>query len=343
MPLKILNPLNIPGWDNMLESVPAATVFHTAAWAKVLQESYGYNPAYFTDMSGLKLKAFVPVMEIESRLTGKRGVSLPFTDFCAPITNGRPPFREVFESIRQHAKASGWRRIELRGGQEHLVGAPPSGRHVTHALTLGKPETELAAALRDSTRRNIKKAEKSGIEVGFDASSESLHAFYRLHCATRKRHGLPPQPFSFFLRFREHLLTRNLGVVATARYRGIPVASAVFLHFGRIAIYKYGASDPAYRNLRPNNRLMWEAIRRCNAQGFQTFHFGRTEPENEGLLQFKRGWGAFEEILNYYTYDVKQDAFITRTQNPGAFTGLFRHLPVPLLRLAGALLYRHVG
>ena len=40
--------------------------------------------------------------------------------------------------------------------------------------------------------------------------------------------------------------------------------------------------------------------------GIKTFNFGRTELKHKGLLQFKRGWGVKEEILNYYKYDLKQ-------------------------------------
>ena len=38
-------------------------------------------------------------------------------------------------------------------------------------------------------------------------------------------------------------------------------------------IYKYGASDERHQNLRANNRVMWEAIRRHAADGFAILDF----------------------------------------------------------------------
>jgi len=53
-----------------------STVFHTAAWARVLHESYGYDPTFITVIDGRDLMALIPLMDVNSILTGRRGVSL---------------------------------------------------------------------------------------------------------------------------------------------------------------------------------------------------------------------------------------------------------------------------
>jgi lipid II:glycine glycyltransferase (peptidoglycan interpeptide bridge formation enzyme) len=118
----------------------------------------------------------------------------------------------------------------------------------------------------------------------------------------------------------------------------------VYLGFSGRAVYKYGASDRRYQHLRANNLVMWEAIRRYRKKGFRGLCFGKTEPEHEGLLQFKRGWGAVEETLNYYKYDLKKRAFVNGTSKTSGFHNkVFRAMPPPLLQLAGKLLYPHMG
>jgi lipid II:glycine glycyltransferase (peptidoglycan interpeptide bridge formation enzyme) len=109
------------------------------------------------------------------------------------------------------------------------------------------------------------------------------------------------------------------------------------------AIYKYGASDRGLQHLRANNLVMWEAIRWCCRNGVRTFSFGRTEPDNEGLLRFKRGWSATEQRLSYYTYDFKRNGFAAPKAGTNTSYEVFKMLPLPMLRLAGNLLYRHVG
>ena len=113
--------------------------------------------------------------------------------------------------------------------------------------------------------------------------------------------------------------------------------------FGKKAIYKYGASDGASQQLRPNNLIMWQAIKWCDQNGYRSFFFGKTEPENEGLLRCKRGWGGEKEKINYYKYDLVKDTFVGDHHRPKTYYNFFKKLPVPLLNLTGSLLYRHVG
>jgi len=317
--------------------------FHTSAWARVLVESYNYKPIYFTQILDGQLSALFPFMEVNSILTGKRGVSLPFTDFCDPVANDADTFRQAIEQIMSYGRNAGWKYIDLNGGREHLKDETPSLTHYTHDLNINRDGKEIFDGLKDNTRRNIKKAIKEGVEVQLINSFESIKEFYRLNCITRKRHGLPPQPFRFFKNIYEHVVSKKKGFVSLALISKKVIAANVYFHFGRKAIYKYGASDMTYSNLRPNNLVMWEAIRWYLNNGFTNFSFGITEPENEGLLQFKRSWGANEDITNYYKYDLRKEAFVKDEFRGRTSYSVFKNMPSSLLNLTGSLLYRHFG
>ena len=121
------------------------------------------------------------------------------------------------------------------------------------------------------------------------------------------------------------------------------IAGAVYFQWNRKAIYKYGASDRRYLDLRPNNLIMWEAIKRYSGTGYGSFDFGRTETENTGLIQFKSGWGTKERKLYYFKYDLRKNRYVAAATGKKSSYALFKHLPLPVLRLTGNLLYRHVG
>ena len=129
------------------------------------------------------------------------------------------------------------------------------------------------SSFRDSTKRNIKKAIQNGVHVTIQNSLQSVKEYYRLHCITRKCHGLPPQPFYFFKKIHEHIISQNKGFVALALHEGKVIAGAVFFQFGNQAIFKYGASDPRYLHIRPNNLVMWEAIKWHCQNGYQNLQF----------------------------------------------------------------------
>jgi hypothetical protein len=340
---QIINPIEIASWDDQVRGLPGSSFFHGGAWAKVLARSYGYKPVYFTEKEAC-LAAVIPLMEVSSFLTGKRAVSLPFTDYCEPLVPHVEVSKVLFEAIIEEGRKRQWKYIELRGGTDFLGNGPASSWFYRHTLDLTPGDAKLFKGMRDSTRRNIKKAEKEELEVRFSTSPEALREFYRLNCLTRRQHGLPPQPWRFFAHLHEEILGKDMGTVALASFRGNTIAANVYLHANGEVIYKYGASDKAHQNLRANNLVMWEAIKLYAARGFKSLCFGRTQPENEGLRQFKTGWGADEHIINYYRFDLASNAFVLAGNTVSSKANqVFSNLPIAALKIIGGMLYRHVG
>ena len=129
--------------------------------------------------------------------------------------------------------------------------AEPSMRYYTHQLDLTVGYEEVLSGFDSSVRRAVRKAGESGLEVRVSHSMESMERFYKLYCLTRKRHGLPPQPYSFFESIHRHIVVPGMGIIVEASYQGKPIAANVFFLFGRTAIYKYGASDERSRRSKP--------------------------------------------------------------------------------------------
>jgi len=342
--ITMLNPIEDSRWNERVLASKNSSIFHSSNWAHVLSEAYHYTPLCFSIIRDKTLPAAIPIMEINSIITGKRGVSLPFTDYCDPIVPDVSVFESLLGQIIEHGRSAGWKSIELRTESVLPPMYSPSSNYYGHLLDIVRSEEELFLQLRDSTRRNIKKALKEGVEVVFSNTLDAVKEFYRLNCITRRDHGLPPQPYLFFKKVHEHVLAKDLGHIALASYKGRNIAGAIYFHFNNRAVYKYGASDKRFLDTRANNLVMWEAIRRYRNQGYANFSFGRTEPENEGLLQFKQGWGAKEYLIYYYKYDLGQNAFIKDDLKlKGVHNLIFKRMPLPLLKLAGSMLYRHMG
>lgn len=343
--VKIIDPISIEVWDNILLKTPGASFFHSSAWAKVLCESYHYRLLYFTFWDGESLKALLPMADVNSFMTGHRGVSLPFTDYCDPIATDKKAYQNLLSEAFLCGREKGWKYLELRGGAIFLADdAQSSTFFYGHTLKLFRNPNEQLSKFRESTRRNIKKAAKEGVMISIRQDIDALRTFYRLNCITRQEHGLPPQPFHFFKKIHEHILLQGKGFICLAELGNSPVAASIFFHFGDKAIFKYGASNRAAQSIRANNLVMWEAIRWCIEHGFKHFCFGRTESENEGLRQFKNGWGTREEKIYYFKYDLSKDRFITDSgQAVSRCKKVFQHVPIPALKIVGNLLYRHMG
>jgi hypothetical protein len=344
MNIDIVNPLDIPDWDEQILRLPGYSFFHCSAWARVLSESYGYKPLYFTIFNGNAISACLPMMEVNSIITGKRGVSLPFSDCCEPLIGEGVDFQELFESVVNYGMKAGWKYVELRGGKPFLGDAKHSMIYHGHKLELKDGPERLLSRFRDSTKRNIKKAEKEGVIVVVSNSIDAVQQFGRLNSISRKRHGLPPQPVRFFTALQRHVLSKDLGFVVLASHGRDVTAGAIFLLFGRKALFKYGAFDEGKQRVRPNNLVMWKAIKLFSENEFETLDFGRTELEHTGLAQFKTGWRPTEHQITYYRYNVNDALFSNSSQAISrANRGVFRNMPSPLLNLIGSLAYKHMG
>lgn len=342
--IRIVNPLDNPHWDDLILSNPASSFFHSASWARVLVESYGYKPLYFASFSSERLCALMPVMEVNSSLTGNKGVSLPFTDYSNPIIDGAVQPQVFLNRALEHGRQRRWKYLELRAANLILPSTPPSLTYIGHTLDLNGTLDRIYSRFRGSTRRNVKKALREGVEINIGTSPDFVKEFYRLNCLTRREHGLPPQPYEFFKSIHRHVLLKDLGSVILASYRGKPIAGSVFFHFGRKALYKYGASDHTHQWLRANNLVMWEGIKAYSEKGYESICFGRTETENQGLLQFKSGWGTSEHLIRYYRYDFGRQTFVrTSSKVTGFHNKIFKKMPLLLLKKLGNVLYRHMG
>jgi CelD/BcsL family acetyltransferase involved in cellulose biosynthesis len=343
--VQCVNPIERPGWDGLVGALPGCGLFQSAAWAKVLRETYRCNPHYFIVAHARRLAALLPVMEVNSFLSGRRGVALPFTDVCDTAGDESLLKSSLIPAAMECGRKRGWKYLEYRGGKQPFdPAACPFQSYWLHELDLFEDEKYLFARLESSNRRAIRKAQKLGLRVEFSQSLEALRRYYSLHCKTRKRHGLPPQPFAFFLNIYEHVLSQNKGVVALARHAEHVVAGAVYFQFNGQGIYKFGASDETFQDFRGNDLVMWEAIKWHARKGMKKLHFGRTSLGNQGLRRFKLGWGVEERQIEYIRYDFCHERYVSGRDNAlGWHNSVFRRLPVFALRVLGNILYRHVA
>ena len=170
--------------------------------------------------------------------------------------------------------------------------------------------------------------------------------YYRLHLDTRsKKHGMPAQPRRFFFGLWDAFAASGAMQLLLAEYQESIIAGMILLASGTTVRYAYGASNESYLSLAPNNLLMWAAITWGCRQGYQTLDLGRTAQDHEGLMEFKRRWGAIKEPLPYYYYPHRAGLAAT-SESSWKFrllTTCWKRLPTPIAGSLGGYLYKHLG
>jgi Acetyltransferase (GNAT) domain len=342
--MRILNPLQDPGWDAVVALHRDAGCFHTSAWAKVLHQTYNHHPFYLQFSCGRRLAALIPLMEVRSPFTGRRGVCLPFSDACEPLIFDPKAVGLIRDRLVRFARERRWKYLEIRGRNKFFPVAPNSvAKFYGHTLDLHNGGEELMTHFASPVRRAIRKAQRSHVRAVVVRNRAAMADFYRLHTQTRRRHGLPPQPASFFRNIYEHIVQPGLGFIVLARHGSRSIAAAVFFRFNKNALYKYGASDKRFQEFRANNLVMWHGIQFLAHAGAEKLHFGRTDCENEGLRRFKLSWNTEEETLEYFRVDPSGRECLAASRNDARFhKRIFGRLPLVLNRLVGSMIYPHL-
>ena len=346
-----LEPLKDVRWDGFLESHPSSSLFHSSGWLDSLRRTYGYGcQAFSTSAPGEPLRNAVVFCRVDSWLTGKRLVSLPFSDHCAPLLHAPGDMDFFLSALTEETKNSDWRYIELRPVESIRCRAPhcqPSASYAFHQLDLRPDLNAIYANFhKNSIQRKIQRAERERLLYEESSGVRLLDDFYRLMILTRRRHRVPPQPKEWFRnlcdRFGDSLKIR------IARREKRAVAGMLTIRHKSTMVYKYGAADAAYNNLGGMHLLYWNAIQDAKELGLETLDFGRADAEQEGLITFKQRWGATESNLTYYRLTTSDNAKHVFDPNGTSWKmrlakQAFAYSPAPVLSLLGKALYKHIG
>ena len=347
MRLLVTDTIDPARWDDFVTAHPLGTIYHHSAWQAVITGTYGYRPLYHLLLDDdSNIKAAIASVYVRSWLTGNRVVSYPFSDSCDPLVADRSEVEALLPAVHQSRGDLGARFVELRVARagSFFQNGDLERDYCTHTLSLGRdPESLFKTFHKSCIQRGIRKAEKENLEVTEGKDQADLEAFYRLHLLTRKKHGVPIQPFRFFRNLWDALASRNMLTLLLARHKGGCVAAMIVLWFKGVAYYKFGASDDRFEHTRANQLLMWTAIVMACARGCALFDFGRTSLGNAGLAEYKSRWGGVEAPLYHARFPCNRrvEALDERSRKHGVAKRVLTHMPAALIRLSGELFYRH--
>jgi predicted N-acyltransferase len=286
--------------------------------------------------------------DVNSWLTGERLVSLPFSDHCEPLVDNDADFAAILSELCKWISVSAHQYFELRPISA-LRSIPEliqvSETYAFHQLDLNPDlDTIFRGFHKDSVQRKIKRAQREGLE--YREGKEQLDPFYELMVVTRRRHRVPPQPKQWFA-----TLIDCLGEALTVRvafHQGKPIAGMLTVRHKDTFVYKYGCSDVRYNNLGGIHLLYWMSIQNAKQLGCRVFDFGRCDSDQDGLMTFKRRWGAVQSTLSYHRYARQGKGGITFQPAKSSWRmrvaeSVFAYSPTPVLSLMGKFLYKHVG
>lgn len=204
--------------------------------------------------------------------------------------------------VTEYLRSHGWQ--QERGGGSGFGDVQP--RYVFQLNMKERSLDDLFAGFNQQWRRNIRKAEKSGVKCSLGSRSD-LGEFHSVYRETAQRDHFTPRGLEYFERMwdafdlpaESPLAGRAAMTLHCARIDGRMAAATIMMRVGTHAWYTYGASTTADRDAKPSNALQWHMITTAHDAGAHLYDMrGVSEsldPEDHllGLVKFKVGSGGY--------------------------------------------------
>jgi hypothetical protein len=345
-----VDPLQDPRWTAFLDQHPRASVFHSVPWLHTLHTTYGFEPiVYTTSPPGADLRNGIVFCRVESWITGRRLVSLPFSDHCEPLVDSTTELESMLAYLQAERRSGGWKYIEIRPAICSLKetsspdGFQPFKKYYLHTIGLDPQMDQLVRRFhKTSVQQRLRGAERNGLRYECGRSDFLLEKFYALLLLARRRHQVPPQPREWFRNLRDRM--GDALQIHLASHGNTPVAAVLTIRFKNTAVYKYGGSNQAYHRIGSVPFVLAKAIGDAKSNGAQIFDLGRSDYDNLGLIQFKNNWASTATFMNYWRFPaLARESSMAEGRSPKLAKRVFQSLPDSVLKLAGEILYRHVG
>lgn len=203
--IKIIDPCSDPRWDKFVENHPFGWIVHLSGWKKVIEQTFPHIKGHhlaLIDTETNEIKAGLPIYEIRSWLTGKRLVSIPFATISDILTSNVEQSSLLINEAIRLLKQLKYSHIEVKTlGSSSLVHHEQlreNHDYKHHYLDLAEGKEAIWKHFNyKSIRYEINKANKNKIKLKVAETENDLRTFYMLYAITRKRLGLPSQPYLF--------------------------------------------------------------------------------------------------------------------------------------------------
>lgn len=342
----LIDPIRDDSWQPFIAHHPRGSVFHSRKWLLALRNTYGHKPIAIVERSSTdNIQSAILVCAIDSWITGRRLVSVPFADHCDPLLADSAHLPSLLLTLEETCRFEGYKYAEMRPLSSTFSesfsesGFVRTASYGHHSIDLHPAIDDLFAMLHTScVQRKIRRAESVSLEYRTGRDDTTLRHFYRLLLATRRRHGVVTQPFRWFQELAQSFAD-DLTIHLTLS-EGIAVAGIATIRHAGTLLYKYGASDENYHRLGGMPFLFWKAILYGKSLGLKELDLGRSDLSNLGLIKFKERLGGRFRSLAYYRSSV---GVVSKNVNRcgEAVMRVCTQLPDALYCAAGDILYKH--
>jgi len=334
-------PHDLQSWNAYVREHPEGTFFHLAEWAQVLERAFGHRSHYLCAERGGRLVGVLPLAEVRSLLFGHALVSTPFCVYGGALAADDAAQLALEQAACELGQRLGVGYVEMRNRKpRNRPGWLSKDLYVTFRRSFGADAAENLSAIPRKQRAMVRKGIQNELRAELDGGTGRMYAIYS---ESLQSLGTP-----VFSRRYPQILQEAFGdqcEVLTVVHGSEAVASVLSFYFRDEVLPYYGGSTLAARALAANDFMYWRVMERARERGARLFDFGRSK-QGSGSFDFKVHWGFSPEPLSYEYFLIRAKAMPNLSPNNakyGRLISAWRRLPLPVTRVLGPPLARHLG
>ena len=328
-------------WDQFIDAQPAATFFHRFGWAQVIEHSFGHSPHYLLAAQAGEIVGILPLCHKTSTFFGNALISLPFLSYGGVVADDPDVAYALEERAQEIASKLRVDYIELRN-----VGPRRSDwirQDQTYASFSCDIPPDRDAIIRSVPMKGRRHALRRSLAQGLTFEiQDDLNDFYTVLSESYRNLGTPIFPKRYF-----QTLIEAFGSdfeICVVRGPSGPVATSLVFAFRDHVHPFYAGGTATARSVNANDFLFLHIMCRALERGYARFDFGRSKL-GTGSFAYKTYWGFEPTPLNYEYKLIRGQALPDLNPlNPrySRFVKLWRRLPIPVSRLLGPYIIRHL-
>jgi len=292
-------------WDEFA-SRHTDLIFYQSIWSRVLKEGLEGQPLYFYLKDGGEIVAGLPGVLLSFKIFKILYASIPYGHFI-----GEKSYYSAFlQLLEKEFREKGIDQVRLTESPFSDSYSPESFKLISAKCTLldlrGYEKEKIWEGYKKNIRRDVRKAQRSGITIRGGDSREDIRIFYRLYLTSMERNrAIAKYPFRWFEAVYEEMVEKELGAFLFAELERDAIAGAVFIKSTTSTHYFHNGSKYEFLKFCPNELLIHSALEEAVERGNLFFDFMGSDPNDASLLRFKEKWGSqskdvFTYVKNYH-------------------------------------------
>jgi lipid II:glycine glycyltransferase (peptidoglycan interpeptide bridge formation enzyme) len=261
----------------------------------------GGQPLYFYLREGREIVAGLPGVLLDFKILKILYASIPYGNLI-----GEKPYYSPFMEILERAiREKGIGQVRITESPFSNSYSPDTFKSVSAKCSLldlrGIDKERILESHKKYVRRDIRKAQRSGVTIRSGTSREDAKIFYTLYLASMERNkAVAKYPSRWFEAICEEMAERGLGTFLFAELDKAAIAGVVLINSTTATHYMHNGSQNEFFKFCPNELLVHSALEGAIERGNSYFDFMGSDPADLSLIKFKEKWGS--QSLDIHTY-----------------------------------------